>query len=63
MAFVDALCGAIMLSDPERFDRMLIQSTKEFEQDMHHKEDKMGKVFFGALLRRSFFYALPQKMT
>ena len=39
MAFVDALCGAIMLSDPERFDRMLIQSTKEFEQDMHHKEE------------------------
>ena len=32
MAFVDAL------SDPERFDQMLIQSTKEFEQDMHRKD-------------------------
>lgn len=38
MAFVDALCGAIMVSDPERFDQMLIQSTKEFEQDMHRKD-------------------------
>lgn len=38
MAFVDALCGAIMVSDPERFDQMLIQSTKEFEQDMHSKD-------------------------
>lgn len=38
MAFVDALCGAIMVSDPERFDQMLIRSTKEFEQDMHRKD-------------------------
>lgn len=38
MAFVDALCGAIMVSDPERFDQMLIQSKKEFEQDMHRKD-------------------------
>ena len=38
MGFVDALCGAIMVSDPERFDQMLIQSTKEFEQDMHRKD-------------------------
>ena len=38
MAFVDALCGAIMVSDPDRFDKMLIQSTKEFEQDMHRKD-------------------------
>ena len=38
MAFVDALCGAIMVSDPDRFDQMLIQSTKEFEQDMHRKD-------------------------
>lgn len=38
MAFVDALCGAIMVGDPERFDQMLIQSTKEFEQDMHRKD-------------------------
>ena len=38
MAFVDALCGAIMVSDPDRFDQMLLQSTKEFEQDMHRKD-------------------------
>nr|WP_294467881.1 MurR/RpiR family transcriptional regulator [uncultured Sellimonas sp.] len=37
IAFVDALCGAILISDPERFNQMLIQSTKEFEQDMHKK--------------------------
>lgn len=39
MAFVDALCAAIMISDPGRFSRMLIQSTKEFEHDMHQKDN------------------------
>ena len=38
MAFVDALCAAIMVSDQERFSQMLIQSTKEFEQDIRKKE-------------------------
>lgn len=38
MAFVDALCAAIMVSDQERFSQMLIQSTKEFEQDVRKKE-------------------------
>lgn len=37
MAFVDALCAAIMVSDQERFSQMLIQSTKEFEQDIRKK--------------------------
>ena len=38
MAFVDALCAAILVSDEERFSRMLQQSTKEFEQDMRRRE-------------------------
>lgn len=37
IAFVDALCAALMESDMERFSKQLTKSTKEFEEDISER--------------------------